>query len=273
MIIDGHAHSCGEFFEPEGIITRLDGVKVDKVVLCPGVKNGPGKYGFIPRLSAVVRNTDIMLGANKIIRLLSKIQKPCDLLTGNEYVHSLHLQHPDRIIQFFWADPTSDEIEAHLHEKFAAWGFKGIKLHQCTQSFDSTSPGLNVTINFAREKEMPVFIHLRSPGEVRKFMDIAKKTPEVNFIIAHLIGLKTLIKYKDTLNNIYFDISPAPLISLKRISMAVDNFGAGKVILGSDTPFGKDNLRKSIQKVTQLKLSRREEELILGENLRRILKI
>jgi len=273
MIIDGHAHSCGEFFEPECIITGLDELKVDKVVLCPGVKNGPGKYNFIPGFAAVLRKADIMLGINKTIRLLAKIQKPGDLLTGNEYVYSLQLQHPDRIIQFFWADPTSEEIEAHLHQKFAAWGFKGIKVHQCTQKSDCTSPGLDVVINFAREKEIPVFIHLWSPGEVRKFMATAQKNPEVNFIIAHLIGLETLIKHKATLNNIYFDISPAPLISSQRISMAVDNFGADKVILGSDTPFGKNNLRKNIQKVTQLKISLREKELILGENLRRILKI
>ncbi|AGL02375.1 amidohydrolase family protein [Desulfoscipio gibsoniae] len=273
MIIDGHAHSCGEFFASEKIIAKLNELNVDKVVLCPGVNNGPKNYNYIPGLAKIFSTTDILLSANKIIKLLSKIQQPDDIMQRNEYVYSLYLKYPDRIIQFFLADPSSNQIDTDLHEKFNSWGFNGIKLHQCTQSFEYASPGLEVIINFAREKEIPIFIHLRSTGNILKFIDIARKYSKVNFIIAHLIGLESFIKHKTILNNLYFEISPAPLISLKRIYMAIDHFGAGKVILGSDTPFGKDNLRKNIEKVTQLNISDREKELILGGNLQRILKL
>lgn len=273
MIIDGHAHTCGEFFEPEKIIAKLDELKVDKVVLCPGVDNGPKRYNYIPGLAKIFSTADILLSTNRIIKLLAKIQQPDDLLARNEYVYSLYLKYPDRIIQFFWADPNSNQIETNLYEKFYSWGFKGIKLHQCTQSFEYISPGLDVVINFAWEKQIPIFIHLRSTGDIPKFIDIVTKYSEVNFIIAHLIGLEIFIKHKKILNNLYFDISPTPLISLKRLHMAINHFGAGKVILGSDTPFGKDNLRKNIEKVTQLNITDREKELILGGNLQRLLKL
>ncbi len=39
MIIDGHAHSCGNFFTAQGILDTLDKLNVDKVVLCPGQIN------------------------------------------------------------------------------------------------------------------------------------------------------------------------------------------------------------------------------------------
>ncbi|MEW6181752.1 MAG: amidohydrolase family protein [Bacillota bacterium] len=273
MIIDGHAHSCGEFFEAEKIIAKLDALKVDKVVLCPGVRNGPKGYGYLPGLARILSKTDITIKANKIIRILSKIQKPADLLQTNEYVYSLQLKHPDRIIQFFWADPDSNRIEADLHEKFESWGFKGIKLHQCTQSFKWTSRGLDVITDFAREKEMPVFIHLRSSGDIPEFIKLAGKYPEVSFIAAHLIGLELFIRNKPLPKNVYFEISPTPLISPKRIQAAVDNFGADKVILGSDTPYGRDNLCKNIRKVTRLKASDHHKELILGGNLQGMLRL
>lgn len=273
MIIDGHAHSCGEFFEAKGIIAKLDELRVDKVVLFPGVKNGPNKYNFIPGFARVFSDADMLFNTNKLIKFLSKAQKPDDLMVRNEYVYSLYSIYPNRIIQFFWADPNSKQLEAHLHEKYNSWGFKGIKLHQCTHSFECDSREFDIVVKFARDKEIPIIIHLRSPGDVTKFINIAMKYREVNFIIAHLIGLELFIKHQAILDNLYFDISPAPLISSKRICLAIEKFGADKIVLGSDTPFGKDNLRKNLQKVKELKISDDERELIQGGNLQRLLRL
>ncbi|SFG84458.1 hypothetical protein SAMN05660649_02910 [Desulfotomaculum arcticum] len=273
MIIDGHAHSCGEFFEGQEIIAKLDELKVDKVVLFPGVKNEPGQYNYIPGLAKIFSNKDMLFSANKLIKFLAKVQQYEDLMVRNEYVYFLYLKYSDRIIQFFWADPNANNLEADLHEKHHSWGFKGVKLHQCTHSFECDSNGFNIVANFARDKKIPVLIHLRSPGDVAKFINIAVKYPAVNFIIAHLIGLELFIKHQAILDNLYFDISPAPLISSKRICLAIDKFGADKIILGSDTPFGKDNLSKNLQKVNELNVSGYERELIKGGNLQRILKL
>ena len=39
MIIDAHAHAAGEFVYPEKLVERLDEYGVDRVALCPGLKN------------------------------------------------------------------------------------------------------------------------------------------------------------------------------------------------------------------------------------------
>jgi predicted TIM-barrel fold metal-dependent hydrolase len=44
-------------------------------------------------------------------------------------------------------------------------------------------------------------------------------------------------------------------------------------VLGSDTPFGKDNLKKNIQRVNRLNIPAEEKDLILGKNMQKLLKI
>jgi len=258
VIIDGHAHSCGEFYEAENIIDKLDELRVDKIILCPGVKNEPKGYN-LPELAKKINNTDIMLGLNRIIKLISTPQTAANLEARNEYVHTLHSQYPERILQFYWADPSQEDI-VHLHDKFCEWGFCGIKLHQCFHRFDSDSSGVDVIADFARDKEMPVFIHLYTSADARKFINTAKRHKETNFIIAHLIGLNTFIENAKELTNLYFDVSPTPLISPKRILQAIDSFGPSRILLGSDTPFGSENLGKNIHKIRQLDISENEKE-------------
>jgi hypothetical protein len=38
MIVDAHAHACGEFAEPKKLTQFLDRLGVDKGALCPGLK-------------------------------------------------------------------------------------------------------------------------------------------------------------------------------------------------------------------------------------------
>lgn len=271
MIIDGHAHACGEFCKAETIIPILDRLGVNKVVLCPGPLNQEKGYG-LPELKKISGKTDFMLGVNRIISLINRRSSTDFLPEGNAYVYSLQRKAPDRIIQFYWADPNTPNLETELDEKYQAWGFKGIKLHQCFQKFNSGS-GIYPIARFAGEKGIPVLIHLLSSKDAMELTKTAQKYPETNFIIAHLIGLNLLLEHGRNLDNLYFEISPTPLISSERIYQAISAFGADKVILGSDTPYGKDNLQKNIKRVNELKITDHEKELILGENLHRLLRI
>ncbi len=47
--------------------------------------------------------------------------------------------------------------------------------------------------------------------------------------------------------------------------------GAQKIVLGSDTPYGKDNLRLNLKQVKALPISDEEKDLILGRNLHNLL--
>jgi uncharacterized protein len=60
-------------------------------------------------------------------------------------------------------------------------------------------------------------------------------------------------------------------ISLRRLNKAIAHFGAHRIILGSDTPYGKDNLRLNVQRIKDLSISEQDKQLIFGENLQTIL--
>jgi len=54
---------------------------------------------------------------------------------------------------------------------------------------------------------------------------------------------------------------------------AIKFVGATNVTFGTDTPYGKDNLKKNIDRIRNLDISTREKELILGESIRKLLRI
>ncbi len=54
---------------------------------------------------------------------------------------------------------------------------------------------------------------------------------------------------------------------------AIRFVGAGNVTLGSDTPYGKENLEKNIERIKELDISAEEKDLILGGNMKELLKL
>lgn len=100
-----------------------------------------------------------------------------------------------------------------------------------------------------------------------------KNNPKSILIIAHLFGLELFIKSGIKFKNLYFDISTYQVTSDKRVLKAIKYFGSDKILMGSDTPYGKNNLQKNMDRVSNLPISLEEKEMILGENTRKLLKI
>ena len=69
----------------------------------------------------------------------------------------------------------------------------------------------------------------------------------------------------------YFDFSCPDLVSDLRLRTALERFGAGRLILGSDAPYGRDNLARGIARIRSLDISEIDKELILGGNIERLL--
>ncbi len=111
---------------------------------------------------------------------------------------------------------------------------------------------------------MPIFIHIYNFKEANKFVEFVRRFPEVNFILAHLMGLENFVKKGKGLKNIYFDISTSYIINQRRIKKAMKHFGVDHVLLESDSPIGYDNLKNNIEKIQKMKISKLEKEMILG---------
>jgi predicted TIM-barrel fold metal-dependent hydrolase len=272
MIIDGHAHAAGKFADADKLVEALDELGVDKVALCPGLRNNT-RVGPLPNvpISAVKQHPlysrcfihpGIRFSYNFVFR---------DRGDGNEFVYSFVQRHPDRVVQVYWADPRKAGFMGKMESDFGKWHFKAIKLHQACTPFKIDSPEVDQIVEFAGSNRLPVFIHLWSGSEARRMIAVMKEHPDTSFVILHLIGIEVLVSHAGIFHNAHYDISPYSYLSEKRIRMAIDAFGAERIVFGSDTPFDGDSQRRVMERVRNMDLSDIQKEQILGGNLARIL--
>lgn len=271
MIIDGHAHACGDYLTSETIIKKLDESNADKVILVPGELNSKKTYA-LPDLARIFPKKNVVKFFNiltkMVIRLTGAVKH---IQKGNDYVFELVRKIPQRVIQFFWITKEISDIHQTLEEKYNNLKFKGLKLHQCWERFSIESNYFMNIADWAEKKGLPIFIHLGSDKEVIKLIEYKKNHPNLVLIIGHLFGLELFSEEKLIFDNIYFDISTYQVTSDERVMKAIKRFGAEKIILGSDTPYGKDNLKKNIERIDRLSISQGEKDSILGLNIKNLL--
>jgi len=273
MIIDGHSHACGKYLTPDNIAKALDNSGVDKVILVPGELNSKTEYS-LPNLAAIFPQRNVVKVTNYLTKFAIKLTgKVKHIPAGNEYVYGLTKNTQGRVIQFVWVTTQIDNPSAYLDKKFAEWSFHGVKLHQCWENFSVDSDFFRKVALWSEYNDLPLFIHLFSDTEVTKIIEYKKYHPKLKLVIAHLFGLELFIKdnFKD--ENLYFDSSPPPLISEKRLMDAIHFAGADRILFGTDTPYGKDNLQINIDKINSLDISIHEKDLIFGGNMKRLLKL
>ena len=271
MIIDGHAHLGGEYKDLPTILSTLDNLGIDRVILCPAdhVRN---ESLPVPHLASMFPDKELNFVVNRLIRAYTpQLLHQKNIDDGNKKIFHISRLSEGRIIQFFWANPLKEGIVNEMETKFEEWKFRGIKLHQASHRFEVISSQFRQIVEMAVLKDIPVFIHLYSKKEVLDFISVSAeyKTP---FIVGHLIGLELFIqnKYK-TGDNIFFDISCPALVSVDRIKKAIKEFGSGRIIMGSDAPYGKSNVKKIVSRIMSLGLPHNECDMILGNNLNSIL--
>ncbi len=271
MIIDGHAHACGNYFDEKRILTELKKEKIDMVVLCPGEANSKRNYIY-PMLCSLTKNYDICYKVNKFIQFAIKTSKMAEH-TGdeNKRIYELAKLHPDKIIQAYWVNPLIKDCIKKLEEDYKKYKFKMIKMHQCWNDIDILSHSVKAVFDYAREKRLPIFIHLKSKEQVERFIELSNLYLDVTVIIAHMIGFKEISK-KTLNNNIYYDISSPQLIREELFKEALEMIGSSRLILGSDTPYGTNNIKININRINKYCTSINDKKNIMYENILKILK-
>jgi uncharacterized protein len=273
MIIDAHAHACGSYLYPEDIIRIMDKNKTDKTILVPGELNNSKTYS-LPELAKIFPKKDVLQVMNKIIHLTTKISGVSKhIYEGNYRVYDIVSKYPDRLIQFYWASPDRVNILSELSDHFKQWHFKGIKFHQCWERFSVRSVIFDKIAQFAFENDLPIFIHLWSAKEADYLIEYISRHPDLCIIVAHLFAIEKFIASNINLNNVYFELSPPALISQYRLHLALKHFGSDRLILGTDTPYGKNNLSINMNRVKLLNISEEEKKRILGLNIAEIVKL
>ncbi|MBI5302685.1 MAG: amidohydrolase family protein [Chloroflexi bacterium] len=273
MIIDGHAHACGDFLTAEGILAAMDANGVDKLVLLPG-EHGSAKNYRLLNLAKMFPTWEVAKLTNAMTRMVVRVSGAARHLDqGNQTVFNYCQSHPDKILQFYWVTLKSGFDLAKLDDCYRSWKFKGLKLHQCWDDFRIGAEAFASLVRFAKTYDLPIFIHLGNSTQAAALVEFAGKNPEVKFIVGHLFDIERFINARQPMPNVYFDISCPDLISDIRLQKALGFFGAQRFIMGSDTPYGQANLARNIRRVRALEISEHDKELILGTTLARMLNL
>jgi len=237
MIIDAHVHVGGPppEAEPENFVKLMDKSSIDKSIICRHI---PGK----------------------------------PTLVGNELIYSALRKYPDRFIGFVWINPNDvtavEEIEKAVNE----WGFRGIKLH--LETMFASEDKLNRIFNAAETLNVPIYIHV---GEHFSAVENLSEKFEVEIILGHLgvgvynldpVRLKTATTLAKKQKNIYLETSGNTYFF---IEYALKNLGPAKLIFGSDFPH--EHPLVLMNTINILQLNNREKHQILGENIKKIVKL
>lgn len=268
-VIDGHAHACGEYLTAENIKKKLEATNVDCVLLTPGQYGSKMTYGLKNAaernpLGDVVspnnRTTSFMIGLIGAIREIPK---------GNEYVFQLKQILPENVKQCYWVTRKNWEL---VPGDYARMQFDTIKFHQCWEKFEFEDEFFIHTMEWATKKRIPVFLHVRDLEQMKKLIVFIQKHPDTIIIIGHLYGVELFMQAdKKYFENIFFDLSNFYFVSKERTMLAYKHFGSEHLLMGSDTPYGKQSLEKTIQQIESLEIPMQDKQNIMGMNLMRLL--
>jgi uncharacterized protein len=193
-----------------------------------------------------------------------------DYEAANHEVARIVRRRPEQFLAFVFLNGQADRSRTmRLVESFVTGhGFRGLKLHR----YDSRIS--REACKAAREFAVPVLYDVM--GEVSCVHLLAGEYPDVDFIIPHLgsfaddwAAQKAFIPSLARYPNIYTDTSGVRRFDL--LVEAIRQAGPGKILFGSDGPWLHPGLE--LAKVRALGLNPAAQELVLGGNLRRLLRL
>jgi len=187
---------------------------------------------------------------------------------ANRQVARIVARYPKRLIGFAFVHASRDAGRIlSMVERARKWGFRGIKLH----GFEAM-PTREVC-EAARAFRMPLLADVVGRAEVVDML--APQFLDVNFIIPHLGSfaddwrahqrvIDQLVRYP----NVYADTSGVRRFDY--IVEAIKRAGPRKLLFGSDGPWLHPGIE--LHKVRLLGLPERQERLVLGGNVIRLLR-
>ncbi len=252
MIIDGHIH----FASPQ--------CQYDPVAVAECIR--------LARLAGIQRAVYLM----NLVDAGGYDPTPADILRSNDLGVELHRHHPDFFLPFCYLHPAHppEQLLAEIERMVVKGPCAGIKLWV---SVNATDLRLDPIMEQAALLGVPVLHHAwyKATGYVfqestpAEIAHLAQRHPKTTIIMAHLGGggWRGVQDIKHC-PNVLIDTSGAqPQAGL--VEYAVRELGARRVIFGSDWPIRDFATQRA--RVTGARLTARQQDLILVQNLARLL--
>lgn len=270
MMMDAHAHACGKLLTEEGVLTYLEENGIEKIILCGGEPGSRRNYPY-PLLSNVMGEERAVRIINGMIKkVITKAGYAKQLDRENERVWKMAQNLPGRVYNAYWVNPLMEDCLERMEDFYREKGFAMLKLHQCWTEFDIRSERCARLFAWATKHEIPVFIHLSDKRQAVRFLAVAKQFSSTNFLVAHMLWSGVMVSGLKT-RNVYLDLSSPQLYSEQSLRRVLDLWGAGRLILGSDYPYGLQNIRHVAERLERMGISEEERQGIYGRNIARLL--
>jgi uncharacterized protein len=221
-------------------------------------------WNTVARLDAYLRRAD----SAGISRTVIFAPFHSDYARANAEVARIVARHPARFTGFAFVHAKRDagRIFEMVEKAVVEYGFRGIKLH------GHDAMATREVCDTARAFGLPVLFDVVGQASVVEML--ATEYPKVDFIIPHLGSFRDdwraqqqvvdqLVRYP----NVYADT--AGVRRFDYIVQAIRRAGPGKLIYGSDGPWLHPGLE--LQKIKYLGLNPRDESLVTGRNILRLM--
>lgn len=247
MLIDGHAHL--------GTMIKLYSLRVQDI-------------------EGTIREMD-RCGIEKIV--ISHINSiTYDFQEGNGALKAAVDRFPDRIIPFFGIHPRYWETAKDEIKRCAGdWGWRGLKLHPEFHVYPANCRSAVDVIGTYQAYGSVVMIHsgdrytgvYSSPSMIA---DVARQCPGATIIMAHMgsSDWQEAIEWAQVYPNLILDTTGA-INWYGIVEYAVERLGPRRMIWGSDFPLFPFEM--GISKVADSDADETTKQLILGENIQRIM--
>ncbi len=260
MIIDFHTHIF-----PEQILEKAMQILIQGSGVTPSISATPA--GLLEQMQQAGVDFSVALPV---------ATRPDQQHSINNFAIGIN---SDKIISFGSVHPDSPTVLDELTRLKEA-GIKGIKFHPDNQIFfvDETRlfpiyekcAELGLIVLFHAGVDFTVFEPVHCPPDrLAKVLPVFNGSPVV---AAHFGGYLMWHEVEKHLvgKDIYFDSSFSySTLPKKHARRIIENHGADKILLGSDTPWS--SIGNEILFIKRLHLAPEAEKMILGENARRLL--
>lgn len=216
-----------------------------------------------------------------LIQQMEEYEIEKTFLTGasfqdNDTVVDAFQSYPDKIVPFVWMNPVHDNIEEKLERYIHKEGFMGIKMQPLFDAFVADDPMVYPIMDFAKENNIPVFIHCGHPPFSLPWSIalLAEKYPEVKVGMIHMghghgVYIDASIQMAKRFDNLYLEMSGMPMGS--KIKEAYETVGKDRILFGIDLPFHHPTVE--IQKVLTCGLEEKALEDIFYNNAAKLIGI
>lgn len=194
-----------------------------------------------------------------------------NFVEGNDIILKAIRKYPKRLLGYVVVNPWFGENAVkEIKRRILEDGMIGLKLHVSHTKISYHSSLYDPIFEVASDLDVPVLIHCYDGGSSAD--RVADKHYRVKLILGHMGGADWFdaILVAEKHSNIYLEICSS-IIEKGLIENAVKRIGAERVLFGTDMPLLDPVV--SLYKVMDADISDRDKRLILGENMRKILRL